>query len=1154
MGIVQKIKTGFTGAYRTGRRYAGATVLGLGVAAGSAAIPVSLYMLLRDNHTVTEQSMPQTRWTDHQINDWAAWKRDFLDCPSKNVCFVADPSREKQIVSEGMAFGLMMSVQMDDQPTFNRLLNGMNQMLGRGLPAWRGYLQNGKFVASGDQGWASATDADQDIAFALIQAHQRVQNGSWSGGSANYGKKAQFFLNLLWDNGVQYDGRTAILKPSEDWGGSTGSTGVVYNVSYASPAMYEAFQSFDANPAHKWDRLLEDTLTLREAILKARTIKTGQKNAQGQDMVDSLNGIPDWMSVVWTEKGLELYVPPEGRSSQFGFDAVRTLWRISLDIKLLKDENARRRCLEQARLLLDAVRGKNIPDDIEIFDPISGGFIKGKNVVLAAYTVLAEAAGDARYSELAGKLIHQPGGFYISSTENNIQNLYYDRTITWLALQTAEGGFRRFFNGRFSEAESKEVQVLRSQHNRSYGLLLEYAPFVGPEARSELDFMKRVLWFDEAEYLPIASEGRELEMRLARAGEAMSLQKLEEAAYQYRIVLESTSDPGLSLKAFNGLTGALTKAHLLPDAKVALFRELKARIAGNPYIDLGLAGSLMETYRESALTEALTIASDLYQDCPQLEVRARAAIISAQADVIFGTKHLSRSSNVETEILEEKETLKNEVRQTWFMPAIERFKKLLEKEGLSAETRSLIHFQMAETYYASGRGLLRADDLLLAGSYYRIAQGPALEVSLRRLATLQLIDSQLLISELPFLQADLNVYTLNSHQKQLLRNDRNFIAAIRELDSALARVSPADRIFHLQLLTKKISINNLAVDDPSILATGLIDPILKMVPHYRLRGQLERIIFFLNSGQTLKASADIDSLVRLAEALDSTNILPYGVSNQLRNLIFVIREHQRHPESNHINEELGRTQLALASLGSRQFSRSEAISAMIYDFKQHPEERRAYEDLVDLIERTLEESYALDYYRTHLDSREAVQEAADDLREIKRLILAEEPNLEAAVSRLEDLIEESGEPAWDTRIYKELLGAYSSLAWSFYKTDFPSAEALLLEILDRPHAEADNLQVRKLIASLQDKENRGQINVLLGQSPAERNNILASLAEMYKAKDGMQEKAIEIYLEILEIDPLLSGSELNQAIDGAVSRNTENLTIANKLKETLGIL
>ena len=109
-------------------------------------------------------------------------------------------------VSEGIAYGMLLSVYADDQPTFDKLWQYSQKWLdGNGLMNW--YIN-----AAGTQalGTGAASDADEDMAYALIAADAR-----WGGKGSlttNYIDLAKTLIGKIWQYEVDHT-RSDVLKP-----------------------------------------------------------------------------------------------------------------------------------------------------------------------------------------------------------------------------------------------------------------------------------------------------------------------------------------------------------------------------------------------------------------------------------------------------------------------------------------------------------------------------------------------------------------------------------------------------------------------------------------------------------------------------------------------------------------------------------------------------------------------------------------------------------------------------------------------------------------------------------------------------------------------------------------------------------------------------
>lgn len=106
---------------------------------------------------------------------------------------VQDPTTNNQTVSEGIGYGMLAAVYMSDQTTFKELWGYEQQHLdSHGLMNWK-IDDTGATIGSG-----SATDADEDMAWALLMADKQ-----WPGnGYATAGQSIAGKLSGEFDQGV----------------------------------------------------------------------------------------------------------------------------------------------------------------------------------------------------------------------------------------------------------------------------------------------------------------------------------------------------------------------------------------------------------------------------------------------------------------------------------------------------------------------------------------------------------------------------------------------------------------------------------------------------------------------------------------------------------------------------------------------------------------------------------------------------------------------------------------------------------------------------------------------------------------------------------------------------------------------------------------
>jgi endo-1,4-beta-D-glucanase Y len=203
-------------------------------------------------------------------------------------------------VSEGIAYGMLLSVYAGDQPTFDKFWQYSQAHLdGNGLMNW--YIgPSGETLGTG-----AASDSDEDIAYALIVADAR-----WGGRGSlttNYIDLAKAQIDKIWR--FEVNTSTGALKP-----GDTGFDGSVINISYFAPAYYRAFGKVTGKTAD-WNRVAATSYDIIE-----RTLTAQNGNAS--------NGlVPAWS----TPAGVPMAPPGTSHPIHHQLDSCRTPFRVALD-------------------------------------------------------------------------------------------------------------------------------------------------------------------------------------------------------------------------------------------------------------------------------------------------------------------------------------------------------------------------------------------------------------------------------------------------------------------------------------------------------------------------------------------------------------------------------------------------------------------------------------------------------------------------------------------------------------------------------------------------------------------------------------------------------------------------------------------------------
>jgi len=239
------------------------------------------------------------------------WKNDTVTTDGakgfRRVKRPNDPGLDpNSTVSEGIGYGMLLAVYMNDQTLFDDLWQYEQQFLDQyGLMDWN-IKADGSGPTSG--GLGPATDADEDMAFALLMADKQ-----WGGKgklSTNYIDIAKGMITTIWNNEI-FDYK--YLKP---WPTADSST---INLSYFAPAYYKLFAKIDTANTSNWTSTVDTMYTVLNASLKA-----SNGNAD--------NGlVPAWCDSGGTPNG-GAFGPGAGPSpTNYQYDSCRTPFRIGLD-------------------------------------------------------------------------------------------------------------------------------------------------------------------------------------------------------------------------------------------------------------------------------------------------------------------------------------------------------------------------------------------------------------------------------------------------------------------------------------------------------------------------------------------------------------------------------------------------------------------------------------------------------------------------------------------------------------------------------------------------------------------------------------------------------------------------------------------------------
>ncbi len=269
--------------------------------------------------------------TDHTFNYWSvngSWSSifkvnnnpDFLNKLNNTYFpkFVSDTGQTiddqtKFTTSEGQSYTMLRALYSDNREMFDKAWKWTKDVLHtRGsdsLFSWKYGLYNGEIKVLDKE---SATDADLDIAYALIKASEKWKDNS-------YLEIAKQIIEDIYKYRVrEYNGKKFLLPFS-----SNESNGFeILNPSYFSPAYYKKFATID--PTNDWSKLTEDTYWALDEMSQNRVL------------------FPDWIKYNIKDNKFESAAEfmKNPKTDNFSYDAMRIFWRIGYDYLDTKDSRS----------------------------------------------------------------------------------------------------------------------------------------------------------------------------------------------------------------------------------------------------------------------------------------------------------------------------------------------------------------------------------------------------------------------------------------------------------------------------------------------------------------------------------------------------------------------------------------------------------------------------------------------------------------------------------------------------------------------------------------------------------------------------------------------------------------------------------------------
>lgn len=336
------------------------------------------------------------------IEAFLNWKATFVKAENGGFKVVSPEIDGGAVVSEGIAYGMLIAVFMNDQPLFDGLLKYWKDH-----PSGQSMLMTWKIPGGSN----SATDSDEDTAFALIQASKQ-----WGG---NYLNDAKTVLTQMAANDLTAEN---ILKPGNAFGGAD-----LTNPSYFAPAYYRLFATVDTANAAKWNGV-------------AASVYTYLNKIEGDNGL-----VPAWCQSSCSTRGGGGYTDAE----KYQYDSHRTPWRMALDVCWNNNADAKDYVNKITKTFVSKSDTEGLGAIFDIYDG-SGtqktGASKNSMSIIGTAAVGAMATGDASHKAFLDRAYR----FLIDASYNTDPSYrqsgytYYNATVGLLTALTLTGNFNQF--------------------------------------------------------------------------------------------------------------------------------------------------------------------------------------------------------------------------------------------------------------------------------------------------------------------------------------------------------------------------------------------------------------------------------------------------------------------------------------------------------------------------------------------------------------------------------------------------------------------------------------------------------------------------------------------------------------------------------------
>jgi len=247
---------------------------------------------------------------------YTSWKALYYAECSDGTAYAksTDPSGTVAVVSEGVAYGMLMTANLGNFADFKKFWATYKKFKNaNGLMSWKLNANSCPLAVASDGGATNAaSDADIDAAMALLVAAK-------AGFDASYATEAKTLIAAVKSKETaSCSGKTVLLAGDSGWGCSD------LNPSYFAPGYFRVFATVSGDTS--WNQMATDALTLL----------TQWQSAHVDSTTNALDGkVPDWGKGDGSQGG-----SISSRASTYGWEACRVPWRVAADYGWFKTPEA----------------------------------------------------------------------------------------------------------------------------------------------------------------------------------------------------------------------------------------------------------------------------------------------------------------------------------------------------------------------------------------------------------------------------------------------------------------------------------------------------------------------------------------------------------------------------------------------------------------------------------------------------------------------------------------------------------------------------------------------------------------------------------------------------------------------------------------------